>query len=268
MTEHGDPLSRRYRELAREEPSAALDAAILAASRRAVAPQRRMRWATPVSIAAVLVLGIGVALRMQVEEPGIETSVPQPAASAEYPVPQASEAPPPAAATREEAAPAPLQEEARAPAPRVKRADAPPGPAPAPAATPDAASERAPAAPPAARAERPAAPAPEPFAASPPPAAAGVAPQRAPSVSSNTLGAAAEAVPPVRAKRQALAADSLEGGDKPEGVRDARETELERIAKLRAEGRHDEADRALEEFRKRHPGYRIAPAMWERVKPR
>ena len=37
MTDHDDKLTRRYRELAREEPSAALDAAILAASRRATA---------------------------------------------------------------------------------------------------------------------------------------------------------------------------------------------------------------------------------------
>jgi hypothetical protein len=44
--------------------------------------------------------------------------------------------------------------------------------------------------------------------------------------------------------------------------------ELERIAKLREEGRHDDADKALEEFRRRHPGYRIPDAIWERVKPR
>lgn len=40
---------------------------------------------------------------------------------------------------------------------------------------------------------------------------------------------------------------------------------LDRIAKLRAEGRHEEADRALAEFRKRHPGFRIAPEMLEKV---
>jgi hypothetical protein len=46
------------------------------------------------------------------------------------------------------------------------------------------------------------------------------------------------------------------------------ERELERIAQLRAQGRDAEADRALEQFRKRYPDYRIADAMWERVKPR
>jgi hypothetical protein len=44
------------------------------------------------------------------------------------------------------------------------------------------------------------------------------------------------------------------------------EAELERVARLRAEGRDDEADRALEAFRKRFPDYRIAEAMWERVR--
>jgi len=32
---------------------------------------------------------------------------------------------------------------------------------------------------------------------------------------------------------------------------------LERIAALRKEGKHEEADKALEEFRKRYPDYKI-----------
>jgi hypothetical protein len=43
------------------------------------------------------------------------------------------------------------------------------------------------------------------------------------------------------------------------------DVELERIARLRATGRHEEADKALAEFRKHYPDYRIAPAMLERV---
>src|ERR1700674_2822501 len=78
MTDHDDRLSRRYRELAREEPSAATDAAILAASRRALArPSFTRRWAVPASIAAVLVLAFGVTLEMQREQPGIESSAPE-----------------------------------------------------------------------------------------------------------------------------------------------------------------------------------------------
>jgi hypothetical protein len=46
------------------------------------------------------------------------------------------------------------------------------------------------------------------------------------------------------------------------------ERELERIAELRRQGRHDDADRALAEFRKRYPDYRISEAMRERVERR
>jgi outer membrane biosynthesis protein TonB len=74
MNETGDKLNAAYRALAREEPGAAIDAAILAASRRALEkPSASRRWAAPVSIAAVLVLAFGVTLRMQQEKPGVES---------------------------------------------------------------------------------------------------------------------------------------------------------------------------------------------------
>jgi hypothetical protein len=40
---------------------------------------------------------------------------------------------------------------------------------------------------------------------------------------------------------------------------------LERIAELRKEGKHDEADKALAEFRRAYPDYRISEAMLEKV---
>ena len=43
------------------------------------------------------------------------------------------------------------------------------------------------------------------------------------------------------------------------------ERELERIAGLRTQGRDEEADKALAEFRKRYPDYRIPQAMLEKV---
>ena len=75
----------------------------------------------------------------------------------------------------------------------------------------------------------------------------------------------------MRAKREALAADNtaaresrgIAGVADPDPVR-----ELERIARLREAGRHEDADRALTEFRRGHPEYRIPEAVWERVKPR
>lgn len=46
------------------------------------------------------------------------------------------------------------------------------------------------------------------------------------------------------------------------------EQALERIARLRAAGRHEEADNALAEFRKRHPDYRLSDEMKAKVEKR
>lgn len=178
-----DAVERRYRELAREEPPPAIDAAILAAARRR-GPSRIGRWAGPVSIAAVLMLGIGVSLRMQTEKPGVESAMPSEyaaPASPEYAAPPASQLDAPAVAA----------------------------PAQAPARQLDV---------PAAAAEKPAAAAPQ------------------------------------RLEKRAAPADPAR--------------QLERIAQLRESGAHAEADRLLEEFRRRHPGFRIPEAMWERVRAR
>ena len=94
MTDSDDTVARRYRELSREEPRAALDDAILAASRRAVAkPSLSRRWAAPVSIAAVLVLAFGVTLEMQREVPGIESAAPEKPAPAFAPAAKISQPP-------------------------------------------------------------------------------------------------------------------------------------------------------------------------------
>jgi hypothetical protein len=64
---------------------------------------------------------------------------------------------------------------------------------------------------------------------------------------------------------KAEAADAVEPARPAQGEI---ERELERIAKLRDEGRNGEADKALEQFRRDHPAYPIAEATWQRVKPR
>jgi hypothetical protein len=283
MTDPDDKLERRYRELSREEPRAALDAAILAASRRAVAkPSWSRRWAAPVSIAAVLVLALGVTLEMQREEPGIESSPPlqrqEPAPAAAAPatekavatLPDANVAPPKA---RSEA---PQRKSAAAPAPL--RAPAPASPGASTVAPPLAKEDRAPVE----------APAPFPAAIAPatlsapavtreaPPAPA-YAP--APSPSASTAGALAPlpagAAPPaaqsaarMAPRLKAESADAIQPAQRAAISQAGIERELERIAKLREEGRDADADRALEEFRRGHPDYRIADAMWQRVKPR
>jgi len=41
--------------------------------------------------------------------------------------------------------------------------------------------------------------------------------------------------------------------------------QLERIARLRAAGRHEDADKALAQFRKRYPDYRLSDEMKAKV---
>ena len=284
MTDTDDNLARRYRELSREEPRAALDAAILAASRRAVAkPSWSRRWAAPVSIAAVLVLAFGVTLEMQREVPGIESAPPvqrrEPAPAPSLPLPeQANVTPrdanvaPPKARTE-----APQRKSVTAPTPlRVSPPESPGANAVAP---PLAKEERAPAERPA---PFPAASASATMSAPPVTRVAPAAPAYAPAPSPPASTAGALATPTEAATQSAVQSSAArmaprlkaESADAIQPVQRAAisqtgiERELERIAKLREEGRDADADKALEQFRRDHPDYRIAEAMWQRVKPR
>ena len=261
MTDPDDKLRRAYRDLAREEPPASLDAAILARARDRVVVRRKPSWMVPVSIAAVLVLGIGVSLRMQMEEPGIETSMPAPSsvpethspAPAAQPATALPEAKEPAqdAATSTVPAAAPPQKVEKKAKDRVDfmRRQENIVPSEAPAA-------------PAARM----APAPATIAA--PPASAAGASANAPAAASAAPDMQLQAAPQ-RAKREAES-DSAAARElkKSIAVESDPARELERIAQLRTEGKDSEADAALEAFRRRFPGYRIPDAVWDRVKPR
>jgi hypothetical protein len=79
--------------------------------------------------------------------------------------------------------------------------------------------------------------------------------------------AAAPASPPSAARdQQESAGAAADSAPKPmASLIEAPERWLERIAQLRKEGRHEEADKELAEFRKRYPGYRIPEAMLEKV---
>jgi hypothetical protein len=286
MTDFDDELKRRYRALATEEPSAVIDAAILAHSRR-----RRpwiARWAGPVSIAAVLVLGIGVSLRMQLEQPGVETSVPD-SRALESSAGSAPATPPlpaiPASkdeARRDAFVPSPSGPAVKAPQPALAEKKVAPVLAPKAKEAPQELKERfaAPAieanvapqrsAPQSTTSAIATSPPPAPAAAAPPPAAA---PAFAPSPPRNEPAQA-----PLRAKQEAESDHAAQGAvaDSSAGVRALAKPfvetdpgrELERIAKLRESGDDAAADTALAEFRKRFPDFRIPDTMWERVKPR
>jgi hypothetical protein len=185
MGDERDPqVSRRYRELGSEEPPRAMDDAILAASRKAVAPRRR--WYVPLAAAAVAVLAVGVVLHVQREQPDTEA------------VTAPSEKP--------------MTDEARPQAERQENAA-------------DSGLRR----------ERP---------------VGSLREERAPSA------AARPQIPQTAPAARAARADAIE--DTPERI-------LERIAELRKQRRHEEADKVLAEFRQRYPAYRIPDAMREKL---
>ena len=281
MSEHDDDrVSAAYRGLPREEPSASVDAAILAASRRAAAPARHARnWRVPLSIAAVVMLAAGLTFHMRNEEPGIELqepgvrNAPPPAAPAPPQQSQPQAAPEAAASAVQQAPPPAAEKRKRESVAQPLQKVAPATPAPFPAES--ARKEAAPAVEEKRAAPQTALPAAAP--AAPPPAAATIttpsraqsAPMPAPSMMAPSpekqeaaaSGAAAGSMAADSVSAQSNVAREKERTDTPE-------RELERIAQLRAEGKDADADKALEEFRRRHPGYSIAPALWERVKPR
>ncbi|MEO8143447.1 MAG: hypothetical protein ABI654_04465 [Betaproteobacteria bacterium] len=293
MTEERDPkVSAAYRDLGAQEPPRALDDAILAAARRAAgarpsalaARASRQRWYAPLATAAVLVLAVATTLNMRLEKPGIESPAHQAPPSAQGPAPVVAEArqkreaeakPDAVADTRvKDAAKSQSGDEGKNVQRKFKEPSAPAAPEPKPFATDRAA------------------------AASP---RADEALGAASSVTGKLAGQAEE-----RGARDAIAGARAPQGAEVEALakraeEDARpqmqqrqapvvqspapapaakpalleraaaltpEQELERIADLRRQQRHDEADRALAEFRKRYPDYRISEATRERVERR
>jgi len=205
MPEERDPkVSQRYRELGGEEPPRQLDAAILAAARRAaetrpaplVAPTGRRRWYFPLAAAAIIVLAVAVTLQVERQQPD-----PEDFRFATTPAP-----PPPA--IKEEVA-----KEQPKPTAKSKQSEN--------------------------RLER-----------APP-----VAPQAAPASPGEVTGDRAESKPRTRALGAASEARTSE---------ESPERWLERIAELRKQGRDDEADQQLAEFKKRYPDYKIPEAALRR----
>ena len=246
MTEERDAkLDAAYRALGAEEPPRALDEAILSAARKSVQPWTR-RWAVPLSLAAVVVLSVTVTLRIQHERPGIEQPAPvrkeeQVARQAADPVTPAAE---PVARARQQKSMT------------RKEAEAFPSSAQDRAVAENRVAEAAPARPAAASA-------PAPHVEAPALAKRADAPPEAGSAAGSVAAppAPAAAAPAMRAMKRERIAEERTAALTPE-------KELERIAELRKQGLHDEADKALAEFRKRYPDFKLTEAMRERVERR
>ena len=239
MADERDPkVSQRYRELGSEEPSRELDQAILSAAHRAadkphaplVTPAGRHRWYFSLGAAAVIVLAVAVTYHMQQEAPDPD-SVAIPAAPEEQRVDAAEDAPKLSTKPAPTFAPDP-KPRAREPARELTRKPAAPAAGPAP----EARMQRD-AAPAESRVER----------------QGQIPPQQEP-------------ITPAPAGR----ADSSEvKGLMSDSMRyEPPERWLERIVQLRKEGKHEEADKLLAEFRRRYPDYRLSEAMLGKVERR
>lgn len=265
MTE--DPkISQRYRELPREEPPRALDDAILAAARRAaetrpaplVVPTGRRRWYFPLAAAAVIVLAVAVTMHVERQQPDPEV------AEQAVQSPRALEP-----AKPEPAQPAP----ARKAAPPTFTPDPKPQPPAADAGTRAPPSSAAESPPRELRAQRDAAPVdsmrgPDPTAqgsAAPQPGVTGGVEEsrRAEAAAQRAAAerAAADRMQPAKVQRAPASAASTMAKVAAESPQQW----LERIAELRKQGKHEEADKALAEFRRTYPDYRISEAMLEKV---
>ena len=221
-------ISERYGELPREEPPRHLDDAILAASRR----ESRSRPAPLVvpsgrrrwyfPVAAAAIIVLAVAVTVHMERDEENFEVAE-APAAQAPAAQAPV--PEAAGKRETFTPDPKL--APAPAPQLRDLQKAQPAQPAPAAPPPPPAEE--------------------------PANRARAMARADAEQAQAREETRAAAPsPARAASDRLASAAAVASP---------EQWLQGIADLRRQGRHEEADRQLAEFRKRYPDYRIPDAI-------
>jgi len=250
-----------YRALPRDEPPQSIDTAVLAAARRSVEKRSERKWAAPVALAAVLVLSIGVTLRVAEERPDspVEPVAPPSTApaGAQTAAPQVHS---PAATMPRRAKPAERQAAPIAAKPPVDEPARPENvqrePEPNPGSAPATREERSAGA--LSARERTDAPQAAPPTAIVPSSASVSAPAPStPFVPSPRADSA-----PMMAK-SATAESSLAAVQAPKSP----EAWLERIAELRAQGRHKEADESYAQFLQRFPGYTIAPEMLRKIAP-
>jgi hypothetical protein len=263
-----DPeLSRLYREASSAGPPAALDAAILAAARNQAAKPRRagrsswVRWMAPASALATLAVAVSLAFLVEREQTGIidETVIPKVAPRPRSPAPapttdsaktKAADSAAPAAAEKKEApagAPPMLAPAAKLPAQAPAAFAAPALPTRAPAAVPRSAEP----APPAAQAF----PSESRAKASESKMIAPKAATESNSAADSALGGAGAAAPAAPAAAGKLAPL------RQQAIQRSPEAWLDEIARLKREGRHQEAAEQLAEFRNAYPAYVVPDAL-------
>ncbi|HZF24482.1 MAG TPA: hypothetical protein VE030_13570 [Burkholderiales bacterium] len=237
-------LSGRYRAGSTEEPRAHLDAAIFAAARREVARSRFTRnWHLPASIAAVLVIGVSLALMTS----EIEDPLPPVDKSAGVAADKAKQAAPALAMKQEpQARPAPRPGIERESRPSRERSEGTDREADT---RQNLAAERA-----------------DSVAAAPSVAASTSAPASPPLEAAATVEPVAEQkialADPAREKR-ATGALRKEATPSPAAPADAPGEWLKRIGDLLRNGKTAQAREQLAEFRKHYPDYRLPETLRE-----
>jgi len=278
--EDRDPrIERLYRDAAREEPPAHLDAAILGAARREVGAgprslgSRLRRWHVPISIAAVVMVSVSLVVLVQEEESKRDRAPAIPTIPAPADQPAAPTAPPtqPEAAKdtmqRRLAATRSAQRASREETETAARSELAPGSPPTSPAVSGAGAVATPAG----------KPAPQPFLAAP----SAVDEMRAarPEGDSAAAGrmASAPAAPAepqaARSPADAVRAAPLAGAIAMKSAEQVRppvwqgfekeppEKWLARIEELKAQGRGPEAQEMLSEFSRRFPEHPLPPGL-------
>jgi hypothetical protein len=258
-TDRDKEVAQAYRALGAEEPPRALDEAILAAARR-----RPARWGVPLSVAAVVVLAVGVTLRMLPHQRDPESvalapqviETPRPAAlPAEQVGKLERSAPRQAVPRRSQERAASAEAISRAPAEAVARAPAEAAAGARASGLAKSNAEPTQAAEAHARNEAQAA-----RQLQAPASAAAAAPALAADSVRDRAAAGAMERADERAPAAAAAAPRALAAAKPAEPATP-EAWLERIADLKKQGREREAQESLAEFRKRYPDYKIPEAL-------
>lgn len=277
-----DPrIERLYREAARNEPPARLDAAILAAARRELGAGPRplvsklRRWHVPISIAAVVVVSVSLVVLVREEQGERIDEVPVPAAA----MPAEQRAAPPAPPIPPEVAKETMQRQlAVTPSPRRESRNdreaaakselaADSRPEPGPPAIAGAGAVATPAG----------KPLPQPFLAAPSPTdeERAVRSEAEVATAGRTAGAPSAPGEPqaARLRADARGAAPLAGAAETKAVeqdrppvwqgleREPPEKWLARIKEMKVQGRGADAQELLSEFKRRFPDYPLPPGL-------